>query len=276
MCAAVKALIFDVDGTLVDTEEIHRQAFNETFAGLGLDWNWHRALYGKLLQVTGGKERLLHYLARHRPDEAPKWADRVKEIHALKTARYTALLEQGGIAFRPGIARLIEEAVSTGRRVAIATTTTRANVVALLQHATPKIDASAFEVIVAGDEVARKKPAPDVYEDVLRQLGIPASQCVAIEDSANGVLSACRAGIPTLATPSLYTMGDDFFGAFAVMSDLGEPHRSFVHIDGAGFDEEMVSVAAIDRWLSLSRFLPRGSRGKGLHPSLVTALEMTQ
>ena len=99
---------------------------------------------------------------------------------------------------------------------------------------------------------------------------------MAIEDTANGVLSACRAGIPTLATPSLYTMGDDFFGAFAVMSDLGEPHRSFVHIDGAGFDEDMVSVAAIDRWLSHSSFLPHGSRGKGLHPSSVTALEMAQ
>jgi HAD superfamily hydrolase (TIGR01509 family) len=255
MQGRVKALIFDVDGTLAETEEIHRQAFNDTFAKLDLDWTWDRALYCELLRVTGGKERILHYLARYRPDEALLSEEWGRAIHALKTDRYTELLRGGAIASRPGVARLIDEAVSTGRQLAIATTTSRANVDALLHHAVPKIDAAAFEVIVAGDEVARKKPWPDVYHEALRRLEIPAAQCVAIEDSANGVLSACRAGIATLAIPSLYTIGDDFSGAFAAMSDLGEPHRGLVHLGGAGTSEGMVSIAALDRWLSTPTFL---------------------
>jgi beta-phosphoglucomutase-like phosphatase (HAD superfamily) len=92
MQGRVKALIFDVDGTLAETEEIHRQAFNDTFAKLDLDWTWDRALYCELLRVTGGKERILHYLVRYRPDEALLSEERVRAIHALKTDRYTELL----------------------------------------------------------------------------------------------------------------------------------------------------------------------------------------
>jgi HAD superfamily hydrolase (TIGR01509 family) len=250
MRGTVKALIFDIDGTLAETEEIHRRAFNETFARFDLDWNWDCALYGELLRITGGKERILHYLARYRPDGPPLPEDRVRALHAFKTNRYTERLEEGAITFRPGIVRLIGAAVSTGRRLAIATTTSRANVIALRRHGVPKIDILAFQVIVVGDEVARKKPWPDVYDEALRQLAIPAAHCVAIEDPANGVLSACRAGIATLVTPSLYMRQDHFSGAFAVMSDLGEPHRSYIHSNGIGSDAGVVTLGALDRWLS--------------------------
>ena len=247
----LKALIFDVDGTLAETEEIHRQAFNETFEELGLEWHWDRALYGELLRVTGGKERILHYLGRHRPAEPPPSMDQVAEIHALKTERFASFLRGNAITFRPGVGRLIEEASSTGVRLAIATTTNRANVVALLQNAAPQVKADTFEVIVAGDEVPRKKPWPDVYEEAVGQLKLQPTECVAIEDSSNGLLSARQAGLCTVATPSLYTAGDDFDGAVSVLSHLGEPQLPFVWINGAGSDESMVTVVALNRWLRI-------------------------
>lgn len=243
-----QALIFDVDGTLAETEELHRAAFNGAFRRLGLDWHWDRPLYGELLRITGGKERIRHFVSAYRPGERPLAEAQVGAIHALKTERYASLLQEGTVAFRRGVVRLIAEARSAGVRLAIATTTSRPNVIALLGHGMPKVDASRFDVIAAGDEVARKKPWPDIYDLVVRQLGVPTSDCIAIEDSANGVLSARRAGVAVVATPSIYTANDDFSAALATISDLGEPNRPFRHIGGAGSGEEMVTLAALERW----------------------------
>lgn len=216
----LQALIFDVDGTLAETEEVHRAAFNEVFAEAGQDWRWDQALYGELLKVTGGKERIAHYLDQVlRMPRTTDTDSMIALLHRRKTALYGAMIGSGQIALRHGIAELIAAASRSGVRLAIATTTSRPNVDALLA-ATLSGMPSPFEVIVAGDEVAKKKPAPDVYTEALRLLGLDAGACLALEDSANGVRSACAAGIPVLVTKGVYTQADNFDGAVAVVDDL--------------------------------------------------------
>lgn len=213
----VEALIFDVDGTLAETEEAHRSAFNATFADHGLPWCWSRADYRRLLAVTGGKERIAAYLAE-RGETLPK--ARIADLHADKTARYVALLKSGGIPLRPGVADLVARASAAGLRLAIATTTSRPNVDALVDAAWGTPAAAVFGVIAAGDEVARKKPAPDVYHLALARLGVPPDGAVALEDSRNGLRAAKAAGLRVLVTPSLYTEHEDFAGADWLAPDL--------------------------------------------------------
>ncbi len=220
---ALRALVFDVDGTLADTErDAHRVAFNAAFREAGLDWRWDEALYGELLAVTGGKERIRHYVAHYRPQfaRAPDFAERVAALHRAKTRHYTALAASGRIPLRPGVAALLHEARAAGLRLAIATTTTPENVTALLEPALGAGAMSWFDVIGAGDVVPEKKPAPDIYSWVLERLSLPAGACLAFEDSAHGLRAALGAGIPTLVTPSGYTRGQCFDGAVAVLPDL--------------------------------------------------------
>lgn len=242
------ALIFDVDGTLAETEELHRQAFNETFASEALPWHWDKADYRRLLDVAGGKERLAHFLAS-RPDGAERAAGRIADLHASKTRRYTALAAVGA-PLRPGVARLIMEARQAGVRLAIATTTSLPNVEALLGAAFGSEALALFAVVGAGDVVPAKKPAPDIYSYVLERLGLPAGACIAFEDSTNGVKAARGAGLATIVTPGIYTEGDDFSGALAVLSDLGEPGAPYRHLAGAGEGDTMVTLDALRRWLA--------------------------
>ena len=213
------ALIFDVDGTLAETEELHRQAFNHAFVRHGLDWHWDRAVYKDLLRVTGGKERIRAYHGR-RENASPLSDADIAELHRVKTAHYAGLIETGCCPLRPGVTDLLTAAKARGQRLAIATTTSHGNIDALLSQALGMRWAADFDAIVAGDDVRDKKPAPDVYLEVLARLKLEASGCVAIEDSANGMIAASRANIPVLITRSMFFRDDDFSVARVVLDDL--------------------------------------------------------
>jgi HAD superfamily hydrolase (TIGR01509 family) len=249
---ALSALIFDVDGTLAETEELHREAFNEAFVAAGLDWHWDKALYGELLEVSGGKERIAHYQQRA-GIAAPLDAARVAALHADKTRRYTARVQAGNLPMRPGIRRLLAEAKQAGLLLAIATTTSRPNVEALLAAAAPL---PAFDVIAAGDEVPAKKPAPDVYLLALRTLGLPASACLAFEDTINGLVSASGAGLRCVVTVSAYGGGGPFPGAASVLTHLGDSGAPAAVLSGPRLPGDVADLA----WLSS---LAAGGRAAG-------------
>lgn len=240
------ALLFDVDGTLADTErDGHRPAFNQAFSDAGLDWHWDVALYGKLLAVTGGKERMKHYIDHFRPDyrKPDNFDELVAELHKAKTRIYSALAAQGGIPMRPGVKRLLVEARAAGLRLAIATTTTPENVTVLLEHSLGAGTQDWFEVIAAGDIVPAKKPAPDIYHYALEKMGLAAADCLAFEDSENGLRASLGAGLKTLVTVNDYTLDHDFTGAAVVLSDLGEPGAPNQRLAGAELSQPFVDVA---------------------------------
>lgn len=241
----LKALIFDVDGTLADTEKDgHRVAFNKAFQQAGLDWDWTVELYGKLLKVTGGKERIHYYLDEFnrdftRPDNLDEF---IADLHKSKTAFYTSMLSEGVIPLRQGVRRLILEARDAGMRMAIATTTTPANVSALLIHALDKDSESWFEVIAAGDIVPAKKPAADIYIYALKEMGLEAKDCLAFEDSYNGILSSMGADLATIITVNEYTQEHDFTGAAVVLDNMGEPDQGFNVIDGIRLADSFLNL----------------------------------
>lgn len=240
------ALLFDVDGTLADTErDGHRPAFNQAFKDAGLDWEWDVALYGKLLAVTGGKERMKHYIDHFRPDyrKPDNFEALVVDLHKAKTRHYTALAAQGGIPMRPGVKRLLNEARAAGLRLGIATTTTPENVTVLLEHSLGSGTQDWFEIIAAGDIVLSKKPAPDIYQYALEKMGLNPADCLAFEDSENGLRSSLGAGLKTLVTVNDYTLDHDFTGASVVLSDLGEPSAPNRRITGADLNQSFVDVA---------------------------------
>ncbi len=244
------ALILDVDGTLADTErDGHRPAFNAAFADAGLDWHWSVDLYGDLLAVTGGKERIRYFIEHWRPTfPVPEDLDGfIADLHRRKTGHYLRLLRGGGIPLRTGVLRLLREARASGVRLAIATTTTMENVVTLLECSGPTGLPGWFEVIAAGDVVAAKKPAPDIFLLALKELGLDPRDCVAVEDSDNGARSALGADLRALlVTVSSYTQEQDFSGAALVVDGLGEPDASVKLLQGTLAGANFIDLDALD------------------------------
>jgi HAD superfamily hydrolase (TIGR01509 family) len=220
---SVEALIFDLDGTIADTEEIHRQAFNAAFIKLELWWDWGPERYAELLAISGGVERLHHYVESLKTGttEKARLHAIVPVIHFTKSEIYAELLRVGQPPLRPGVARLITEAWHEGLDVAVVSTTTSAHAVELLRH---HFKHGEISVVVCADEVPSRKPAPDIYRRALALLRRPPEACVAFEDSANGLRAARAAGLATVAVPSRWTQGQDFSGADFLLRDLSEFH----------------------------------------------------
>lgn len=243
MCE-ISTILFDVDGTLAETEEIHRQSFNQAFSEAGLDWNWSVQMYSKLLAVTGGKERIGYFINRYQPEfSVPMNLDEyIAGLHAAKTDIYTSTVASGKVSLRPGVLRLLREARAKGLRLGITTTTTPANVSALLEHSIAPDAADWFEVIAAGGIVPAKKPAPDIYYYAMEKMGVDASECIALEDSENGLKSSLAASIATVVTVSQYTEGQEFSGAALVVDHMGEPDLPFTVLSGDAGTHTCVTV----------------------------------
>jgi beta-phosphoglucomutase-like phosphatase (HAD superfamily) len=247
--AHLKAVLWDVDGTLADTElDGHRVAFNQAFAEADLPWDWTPELYGHLLQVTGGKERIRFFIEQYFPLlEPPEGLEAfITHLHKRKTHFYLSLLGSGGIPLRPGVQRLIQAIRNSGLKQAIVTTTTPDNVTALIRSTLGESALQWFDCIAAGDIVPHKKPAPDVYLDAVQQLKLTAEDCLAIEDSENGYQAALAANIPVLITVNEYTQAQTFPKAVAVLDHLGEPDQAFRMLQGHAGQATYVTVELLN------------------------------
>ncbi|NJD86522.1 MAG: HAD-IA family hydrolase [Betaproteobacteria bacterium] len=245
----LSALLFDVDGTLADTEETHRQAFNAAFLEFRLPYEWSRDRYEELLKVSGGKERLAHFfegLPVSREERARLLAN-VSGLHRVKTERYAELVASGGSPLRPGIRRLVEEALAAGIRVGIASTTTSANVAALLDAELGRNAHKRFAVIACGDVVPAKKPAPDIYHLALSTLGLGPANAVAFEDSANGLAAAKAAGLYTVVTPTRWTAFQDFGEADLTLPHLGDPDHPLDSVSAGRVGGAFLTLEALAR-----------------------------
>ena len=222
----LQALIFDVDGTLADTESVHLEAFNHAFRQEGLDWHWDLPLYTQLLEVSGGKERILHHWRSVQPDlkelDGGAVQATVARLHEIKTAYYENAVNNGAVALRPGVLALMDDARRHGLQLAIATTTSPVNIAALLRSAIGPDWRTHFLAIGDASNAPIKKPHPQVYLKVLADMGLQARQCVAFEDSANGLRAALAAGLDTVVTPNGFTAHHDFTGALRIVPDLSQ------------------------------------------------------
>jgi len=242
----LKAVLFDVDGTLSETERFgHLVAMNEAFKAVGLDWQWSAELYGELLKVTGSTERLGHYVKTYAPEYEhinSNLGELIAEIVKHKNANYKRIAEGGDIPLRPGVERVLREVHTSDIRMGIATTTTPQNVDALLQGNIGGDVLDWFEVIAAGNIVPDKKPAPDIYTYALEKMNLKPEECLAVEDSENGVRSALGAGIPVLVIESEYSTGHDLSGARLIVDEWGTPDAPMNVLSGDAADHSMISL----------------------------------
>jgi len=220
----IKAIFFDQDGVVIDTEKDgHRVAFNETFKEFGYEFQWNVEKYHELLQISGGKERMRHYfqtegvfsdLNKDEEDEL------IKKLHKTKTEIFIKLIESGKLPLRPGIKRLMKEAMGIGIILGICTT---ANERAANSIAMGMLKEINFEFVLAGDVVSRKKPDPEIYLLALEKTGLKPEECIVVEDSRNGVLAAKEAGMHIIATTNIYTEREDLNDAGIIVTCLGDP-----------------------------------------------------
>jgi HAD superfamily hydrolase (TIGR01509 family) len=248
------ALIFDCDGVLADTErDGHRVAFNETFAEVGLPVQWSEQEYGVKLAIGGGKERMASLLtdefvrANGLPADPEGQRELLADWHKRKTARYKEMVRAGRLPARPGIARIVDEALAAGWTVAVASTSAEESVRAVLEHAVGAVNARRFAVF-AGDIVPAKKPDPAIYTLALDRLELEPRDAIVVEDSRNGLLAAVRAGLRCVVTVSSYTAEEDMSDAVLVVTTLGDPGKpaTILANRGAADPGEVITLADLD------------------------------
>jgi len=248
----LKAIIFDLDGTLAATEETHRQAFNAAFTEFNIPFQWSVSEYIELLDISGGKERILQFLQSKEfaAPENKSLRDYTLKIHKRKSEIYREKLIAGHIGLRDGVERLLKEAKAKGISMAIATSTSTANVETVLKSALGEDALSYFETLVSCDLVADKKPSPVVYQYALANLGLKPENCVVLEDTCNGNRAALTAGIKTVITTHPLTVDEDFGGASLVVDQLGEPGKNFAVSSGDSFGAGYVDVDLLEKIIS--------------------------
>ncbi|HSL33506.1 MAG TPA: HAD-IA family hydrolase [Candidatus Limnocylindrales bacterium] len=254
------ALVFDCDGVLADTErDGHRPAFNQTFREFGIPVEWSEEVYGRKLQIAGGKERMSSELtpefvrANGLPEDPDGQAAELAKWHKRKTEIYTEMVAAGRLPTRPGIRRIITEAQDAGWKLAVASTSAEASVRAILEQAVGPERAGRFDVVLAGDVVPKKKPAPDIYLLALERLGVPAAETLVVEDSRNGLLAAHAAGLRCVMTVNGYTEEEDNSEAILVVTSLGDPGGERTRVianRGAARPADYISLADLERCLA--------------------------
>jgi HAD superfamily hydrolase (TIGR01509 family) len=239
---AARALIFDCDGVLADTErDGHRVAFNKAFAAKGLAIDWDVELYGKLLEISGGKERMMHYfdqygwpctaLVQGWPDDVPDRDAFIKELHKLKTDFFMQIIESGQLPLRPGVARIVDEAIAANIILAVCSTSDERSVSLVVERLLGPRRKAYFSAILAGDVVSKKKPDPEIYNLASQRLKLEPDQCIVVEDNRNGLLAAKAAGMHCIVTTNGYSKNEDFTEADLVVSELGDEPNVQVTIE---------------------------------------------
>ena len=243
----LKAVLFDVDGTIAESEELHRNAFNESFKEYGLSWYWDEAIYRELTLVGGGRERIKHYIERTSPEvlSYKNLTSYIDSLHKVKSQIYKDNLCETGISLRPGVKRLINELNKNKIRMSLVSSTTKENLDNLFRIGLNVDPNDWFEIIGHGDCTKYKKPSPEIYHWVLEKMKLPSKGCIAIEDAPRGVDSAVNAGLKVIITPSQYTNTEIFEKGNLVLSDLGEPEKPFTLLKGEAFSKNFVDLELI-------------------------------
>ena len=245
----LSAVFFDVDGTIAETEELHRKSFNESFREFNLDWFWDKPIYKELINIGGGKERIEHYMKRAWPEmlEYKNLSKYINSIHKVKNEIYEDYINESKLNFRPGVLRLIEELKKNNIKIALVSSSSEMNVNNLLNKGLKIKPKNYFDIIAHGDCTKNKKPSPEIYEWTLEKLKLSSQSCIAIEDSPRGLESALAANIKVVITPSDLTLDEKFEGAELVVSSLGEPSQPSKMIGGKFDFNEFIDLKILKK-----------------------------
>ena len=244
----LSAVLFDLDGTIAETEDLHRRCFNESFKEFNLDWFWDEAIYKELINIGDGKDRIEYFIKRAWPEmlEYKNLNKYISSIHKVKNEIFKDLIIECEVKPRPGVMRLIDELKKQDVRIAIVSSTTREDLITLFQEGLNMDPNLMFDLVAHGDCTKKKRPSPEIYEWILEKLRFPPQSCVAIEDSLRGVKSAVDADINVLVTPSFYTKDENFNEAKVVVSSLGESNQPFEIIKGNVFGNKIVNFKLLN------------------------------